>query len=377
MADFAVIGIGRMGGQHARNLAAGRMKGSRLVAVCDIDKEKVDKFCKKHPSVKGFYDHKSLIESGVCKAVMIAVPHYFHGQIAKDCIKAGLHTVVEKPLTVTTLEAKSVIETAKKHPDVYFGMMFNQRTNRMYRKAKELIESGAIGKIQRANYVITDWYRSQAYYNQGGWRASWSGEGGGTLINQCVHQLDLVQWLLGMPERITSSCRTVGRNISTENDLYAVFGYKDFDCYFCASTHELPGENRFTIVGTKGTIVITSWKMTYTILKKSEPQVNAETTQGYGSTPMRTYRYGYGLIRKTVDLIYGQQWRVIEAFGKAVDSKNKDVMIAPGEEGLRSLTLINGIYLSNWRKETVSLPFDDEEYAKLLKEKADAEKKEK
>ena len=167
MADFAVIGIGRMGSQHARNLTNGRIKGSKLVAVCDTDKKKVDDFCKKHPSVKGFYDHRSLLEAKLVDAVMIAVPHYFHGQIAKDCISAGVSTLVEKPLTVTTKEAKEVIAVAKNHPECYFGMMFNQRTNRMYRKAKELIESGAIGKVQRANYVITDWYRSQAYYNRG------------------------------------------------------------------------------------------------------------------------------------------------------------------------------------------------------------------
>ena len=375
MADFAVIGIGRMGSCHAKNLFSGRMKGSRLVAVCDIDREKVDTFCKKHPSVKGFYDHKSLIESNVAQAVMIAVPHYFHGEIAKDCLASGLHTIIEKPITVTTKEAKELIAVASAHPECYFGMMFNQRTNRMYRKAKELIESGAIGTVQRANYVITDWYRSQAYYDQGGWRASWSGEGGGTLINQCVHQLDLIQWLLGMPERITASCKTVGRNISTENDLYAVFGYKDFDCYFCASTHELPGENRFTIVGTKGTIVIKSWKMTYTLLDKTEIEVNAETKHGYGNTGRHTHSYSYGPIRKIIDLIYGQQWRVIEAFGKAIDKKDPSALIARGEEGLRSLTLINGVYLSNWTKKTVDLPFDDEKYAQLLAEKADAERR--
>lgn len=374
MADFAVIGIGRMGSQHAKNLTNGIIKGSRLVAVCDIDKKKVDAFCKKHPTVKGFYDHKSLIESKIAQAVMIAVPHYFHGIIAKDCLAAGLHTLIEKPITVTTKEAKEVIEKAKENPDCFFGMMFNQRTNRMYRKAKELIESGAIGKVQRANYVITDWYRSQAYYDQGGWRASWSGEGGGTLINQCVHQLDLIQWLLGMPERITSSCKTVGRNISTENDLYAVFGYKDFDCYFCASTHELPGENRFTIVGTKGTIVIESWKMTYTILDQTEEEVNRVTKHGYGNTGRHKHTYGYGTFRKIVDLIYGQQWRVIEAFGKAIDKKDRDLLIARGEEGLRSLTLINGVYLSNWTKQTVELPFDDKLYADTLKKKAEEEK---
>lgn len=374
MADFAVIGIGRMGSCHARNLAGGRMKGSRLVAVCDIDREKVDNFCKKHPSVKGFYDHKSLLEANVAQAVMIAVPHYFHGEIAKDCLKSGLNTIIEKPITVTTKEAKELIAVAEAHPECCFGMMFNQRTNRMYRKAKQLIESGAIGKVQRANYVITDWYRSQAYYDQGGWRASWSGEGGGTLINQCVHQLDLIQWLLGMPETITASCKTVGRNISTENDLYAVFGYKDFDCYFCASTHELPGENRFTIVGTKGTIVIESWKMKYTLLDKTEVEVNRETKKGYGNTGRHKHRFGYGLRRKVIDLIYGQQWRVIEAFGKAVDKKDKNLLIARGEEGLRSLTLINGVYLSDWTKKTVALPFDDDLYADMLKKKAEEEK---
>ncbi len=374
MINFAVIGIGRMGGTHARNLVRGRMKNARLVAVCDTDKAKVDAFCKKHPEVKGYYDHLELLREKPMEAVMIAVPHYFHGEIVKDCIACGIHTIVEKPLTVTTLEAKSIIDTAEQNPDVYFGMMFNQRTNRMYRKAKELIESGAIGTVQRANYVITDWYRSQAYYNQGGWRASWSGEGGGTLINQCVHQLDLIQWLIGMPEKITAKCRTIGRDISTENDLYAIFGYDKFDCYFCASTHELPGENRFTIVGTKGTIVITSWTMTCTFLDKTEIQVNAETKQGYGNTGKHKRHYRYGFFRKITDLIYGQQWRVIEAFATALTQKNRSLLIAEGKEGINALRLINGVYLSNWTGETVTLPFDDEKYAAMLKEHADAEK---
>ncbi|MDE6870384.1 MAG: Gfo/Idh/MocA family oxidoreductase, partial [Clostridia bacterium] len=231
MKRLAVVGIGRMGSRHARNIAKGAIKGARLVAVCDVDSQKLKDFGEKY-KVAAYSDLQDMLAKEDLDGVIIATPHYSHVQLAKSCIGKGVNTLVEKPISVTVKEAKQLIDTLEQNPNVIGAMMFNQRTNRMYRKAKQLIDSGAIGKVQRVNFIVTDWYRTQFYYDMGGWRASWSGEGGGTLINQCVHQLDVLQWLVGMPKSVLAYCSTKNRNITTENDVTAVLRYDEFDCVF-------------------------------------------------------------------------------------------------------------------------------------------------
>ena len=219
----AVIGVGRMGSRHADNFAKGAVPGAQLGAVCDIDPEVRAKAERKW-RVNAYADFRDLIDSGDAEAVVVATPHYSHVEICKYALEHGLHTLVEKPIAVTAKDAAELISAADKHRDAIFAIMYNQRTNPLYAQAKRLVESGRLGKIIRADFTVTDWYRSQYYYDMNGWRASWSGEGGGTLINQCVHQLDLLQWILGMPKDVACKCRTVGRNITTENDVTALVG---------------------------------------------------------------------------------------------------------------------------------------------------------
>ncbi|MDE5756645.1 MAG: Gfo/Idh/MocA family oxidoreductase, partial [Clostridia bacterium] len=282
MKRLAVVGIGRMGARHARNIAKGAIKGARLVAVCDVDSQKLKDFGDKY-KVTTYLDLSEMLAKEELDGVIIATPHYSHVQLANACVDKGVNILVEKPISVTTKEASQLVDALEQNPKVIGAMMFNQRTNRMYRKAKQLVESGAIGKIQRVNFIVTDWYRTQFYYDMGGWRASWSGEGGGTLINQCVHQLDVLQWIVGMPMSILSYCATKNRNISTENDVTAIFRYDDFDCVFTASTHEVPGTNRLEIAGDKGKIVVEKFKMTYFLNEKSEDEINKLSARDYGN----------------------------------------------------------------------------------------------
>lgn len=366
--NVAVIGIGRMGGRHALNLYRHRVEGATLSAVCDID-ENALKFYK--GKVKTFVDYKALIKEEKPDAVIIAVPHYSHGEIAKYCIENGVHTLVEKPLTVTTAEAKEVIECAEKYPKLTVAVMFNQRTNPLYSKAKKLIEDGALGEIRRGNYIVTDWYRSQAYYDQGGWRASYKGEGGGTLINQCVHQLDLIQWICGMPDWVLSECRTVNRKITTENDVTAVFGYDDgARISFSASTHELWGTNRMEISGDKGRILIEHNKLIFTSYKKDEKAVNEQTKFGYGFVARRKKVYRYYL-KFLCDFKYGQQINIVRNFVATI--LNKTQLLSPVADGLNTVELINGSYLSAWENRIVKLPLDDKYYEIKLTEKVTEE----
>lgn len=368
---FAVIGIGRMGSRHAFNLAAGFVRGVKLVAVCDISNQALEKSKRYARRANRYLCYKEMIEKENLDGVIIATEHYPHGEIARYCIGKKVHVLVEKPLTVTVGDAEDLVETSKANPDVVVGVSFNQRSNKMYKKAKTLISSGKLGNIQRADYIITNWYRSQAYYNQGGWRASYCGEGGGSLINQCVHQLDILQWLIGNPIAITSKIATVDRDICTENDIVAIFEYPEYNCSFSASCHEIKGVNRLEIALDKGRIVIGTFFMKI-YRHKSQKQVNKETNFGYGATPSRLSIRTYGIFRIIKDLIFGQQLRSIKAFAKAI--KNKGVLLASVEEGKSSVELINAIYLSAWKGERVSLPLDRDEYENALEEKKKEEK---
>lgn len=370
----AVIGIGRMGSIHARNLKIGNIKGATLCAVCDILDEPIQKLKRKYKNVPAYKDYKEMLEKETIDAVIIATQHYFHGDIVKYCMEMGKHVLCEKPLTVTAKEALSVIEEAKKHPSLTKAIMWNQRTNPIHKKARELVMNGSIGNIIRINYIVTDWYRSQAYYNQGGWRACLWGEGGGTLINQCVHQLDLLQWLIGLPLNVSAKMFTVGRNITVENDVLALFGYKDdVYCQFSASTHELRGTNRLEISGDKGRIVIENRKMKVYTFEKSEQEVNFSTKLGYGFVKRKTRRFSYNLLfalRLVRD--FGEQASLIRNFINSI--KGKEDLISPLEDGLSAVEMVNAVYLSAWENKTYNLPIDSEYYSKVLKEKICIEK---
>lgn len=367
MINYAVIGIGRMGGRHAKNLALGRARGAVLKAVCDLDTQKTEKFIKRFPSVKGYSCYKDMLSKEKLDAVIIATPHYAHVPIAVDALKSGVSVLTEKPAAVTVSEAQRLIEESRRHDNLLCGVMYNQRTNRMYKKAKEIIDSGALGEIKRIDLIVTDWYRSQYYYGMGGWRASWNGEGGGLLINQCVHQLDILQWLVGMPEALTAWAAAKNRQITVENDVTAVMEYgSGVRCCFSASGHELKGTNRLEIAADKGKIVIDKYKMRYYKFKKSEREVNETTKRGYGFTTAKVKRFNYGFFNALHDLIIGQQLNIIKNFTAALEGK--DALIAPCSEGVKALSIINGIYLSAYAGKKVSFPLDGGEIDGLYEE---------
>lgn len=378
MIRVAVVGIGRMGGKHARNFCKGAVRNAKLVAVCDTDENVLAAFGAKHADIAVYSDFDKMLDEKKPDALVVATPHYSHATLAKKALERGISVLVEKPVTVTVKEALTLNEVAKAHPEAVFAIMYNQRSNSIYARAKKIIASGKLGDIQRASFTITDWYRTQYYYNMGGWRASWSGEGGGTLINQCVHQLDILQWLLGMPEKIVARCKTSGRSITTENDVTAFFFYKNFDCVFTASTHELPGENRLVIVGSKGTMTITRHKAVIKYLRLDEKEVNARAQRDYGNRSDKKYSKStmyYGLRNYITDALYGQQCNILRDFVAAVEKKDPSLLRARGEEGINALNIINAINMSAWKGAEVRVPVDPDEYEKMLAQKKEGEKK--
>lgn len=199
--------------------------------------------------IEGFPTAAALFESGLCDAVIIATPHYDHPPLVIEALAHNLHVITEKPAGVYTKQVREMNEAAAKS-DKLFAVMFNQRTNHIYRKMKELVSSGRYGEIRRTNWIITDWFRCQSYYNSGGWRATWAGEGGGVLLNQCPHNLDLWQWICGMPAKVRAFCKEGHfHEIEVEDDVTAYVEYPNGATgVFISTTGEFPGTNRFEIV---------------------------------------------------------------------------------------------------------------------------------
>lgn len=374
---FGIIGIGKMGSLHCLRFTHGLIKNGTLAAVCDISPERKE-WAEKNLKAKGvefFDDYKSLIDSGKVDAVLVATPHYDHPVIATYALSKGLHTLIEKPAGVYTKAIRELNEYAATKPELTFGIMYNQRTNKLYRFAKELVETGRLGEMKRINWIITNWYRPQAYYNQGGWRGTWAGEGGGVLINQCPHQLDLFQWLGGMPSMIRGYAK-VGRNrdINVENDVTAYMEYPNGATgVFITSTHDFPGTNRLEIDGDKGKIVIENNKLVFTELEVAESVFNATNKKFMPSIPSHKTVKRMSKVGELMMNVFGQHTGIINNFINHI--VNGEPLIAPGADGIRGLTISNAIHLSSWTGEAVELPIDEDKFIAEL-EKRKAEEKE-
>lgn len=366
---LGIIGVGNMGTSHANNILAGKCPEIKLVAVADINPDRV-KWAKENWSeVAVFNTAEEMMDSGLIDAVLVAVPHYDHPKYAMECFKRGLHVMVEKPAGVYTKQVREMNEAAK-NANVKFGMMFNQRTNHIYRKMRELVQSGDYGQIKRTNWIITDWYRPQCYYNSGAWRATWSGEGGGVLLNQCPHNLDLWQWICGMPVKV-SSHMYFGKwhDIEVEDDVTTFVEYANGATgTFITTTGDTPGTNRFEVTMERGKLIAEGNKLTLWELEMSEPEYSKISTEPFG-TPKAT------VIEVETDGENPQHAGVLNAFAGAI--LRDEPLVAGGEEGINGLTLSNAMHLSAWLGKEIELPFDEDlYYEELMKRVATSRRKE-
>ncbi|MFQ9510701.1 MAG: Gfo/Idh/MocA family protein [Lachnospiraceae bacterium] len=363
-----IIGIGNMGSSHAQKLAAGEVEEMELTAVCD-KKETRRQWAKERlpKTVAIFEDATALMDSGIVDAVVIATPHYDHPVLVQEALKKGLHAISEKPAGVYTKQVREMNEAAK-NSDKVFGMMFNQRTNCVYRKMYELVHSGVYGKIKRVNWIITDWYRSQAYYNSGGWRATWDGEGGGVLLNQCPHNLDLIQWICGMPSKVQAFCHEgKWHDIEVEDDVTAYLEYPNGATgVFVTTTADAPGTNRFEVTMEKAKLVCEGDQLQLYVLKENEREYCYTTTEGF-KKPDGDY------VEVLTDGENPQHMGVFKAFaGKIL---HNTPLVADGVEGIHGLELSNAMHLSSWLNKPVTLPIDEDLFLQMLNNKRANSKK--
>src|ERR1044071_40199 len=276
---LGIIGLGNIGQHHHAYISAGKINGAELTAVSDAVPGKLEKY----KPLKIFTEGEDLIGSGLVDAVIIATPHYQHTTLGIAALKQGIHAMVEKPISAHKADAERLIAAHRKNSKLVFAGMFQLRAEPRYLKIQKLIQSGDLGEIVRMSWIMTDWFRTEAYYASGGWRATWKGEGGGVLLNQCLHNLDVMQWLVGMPKRMRAFCQ-LGRfhQIEVEDNVTAYMEWANGATgVFASSTGEAPGTNRFEIVGSRGTLVIENNKIHFTRNDADMLEFSQTSKQGF------------------------------------------------------------------------------------------------
>jgi predicted dehydrogenase len=360
-----IVGIGGMGSNHAGYIARGEVPGAHLAAVCDVEPKRLEWAEQNLPGdVRRFDSHEELLDSKAVDAILIATPHYQHPPVALRAFERGVHVLSEKPAGVYTKQVREMNEAAKRS-GLVFALMFNQRTTPVYRKLKDLVDSGELGELRRTNWIITSWFRSQSYYDSGGWRATWAGEGGGVLINQCPHNLDLWQWTCGMPKRVRAFCY-FGKyhDIEVEDDVAAYVEYENGATgLFVTTTGEAPGTNRLEVTGDNGKVVVEGGRLTFWRTRVPVSRFNREFKGGFGSP--EAWKCDVPLPRGG-----GGHKEVTTSFVNAILKGTP--LLAPGEEGIRSLELSNAMLLSAWTDSWVDIPVDEELFCSKLKEKVDS-----
>lgn len=358
---FGIIGVGNMGTSHINMHLEGKHKELRITAVADINPERLEVAKNLMPSLKTYDSAEALIDSGEIDVALIATPHYDHSPIAQYAFSKGVHVLTEKPAGVYTKQVREMNDAAAK-TDLVFGIMYNQRTNCVYRKMRELVQSGELGEIRRVSWIITDWYRTQAYYNSGGWRATWKGEGGGVLLNQCPHNLDLWQWICGLPVKVKAFVHEgKWHDIEVEDDVTIYAEYANGATgTFITTTGDCPGTNRFEITLDGGKLVCEDNKLRLYKLNGTISE-HCATAQGGFSALEGEW------IDVETDGRNKQHSEVCNKFAAAV--LRGEELTAKGEEGIRGLSISNAAHLSAWLDKVIELPVDEDVYYAELQKK--------
>jgi predicted dehydrogenase len=376
---LGIIGLGAEGGLYATLLTDNRAPGMRLGAICDVLPEKQE--AADANGVPFYTDYTDMVTSSDVDAVVTTVPHYLHPEMGIYALEHGVHALVEKPVGVYTKQARELIDVAAGKPELTFGVFFNQRTNPLYRDLKALLGSGELGALRHTSWIITTWWRPQGYYDQSDWRATWGGEGGGVLVNQVPHQLDLWQWICGVPRTVFAKCAYgFRRDIAVEDEVNAMVDFGDGATGLLSTcTHDFVGTDRLEILCDGGKVVVDgSQQVTVSRLSKPEQEISDSmdpdavrrlfTGQLDQGEYVHTDTTGY-------DSVWGAQHaEVLRNFAAAV--RGEEDLLAPGSEGIHGVRLANAIHLSSWLGQEVSITdFDEDRYLAELNSRIEAEGK--
>lgn len=377
---LGIIGLGQQGGAYATFISKGMVPNMVIGGISDPHPDKKSLAAETYPDVPFFDDYLVMMDSGEVDAVVTCVPHFLHPQMGIEALERNLHVLVEKPAGVYTKQVRALNEFAATKPELTFAIMFNQRNNPLYQRLKEIVDNGEIGGIRRTNWIITNWWRPQGYYDSSEWRATWGGEGGGVLVNQAPHQLDLLQWICGVPKSVYSKVAYgFRRDIAVEDEVTAVLDYGDGATgVFVTATHDLVGTDRFEILGEQGKIVVENSK-TATVTRLTKPE--RELSEGMDLEDVRKLFMGEldmdELATTEViefDSAWGEQHSGVLA-NFAANILDGTPLLAPGSDGIQGVRLANAIHLSSWKGTEVPLDFDEADYLAELDKRIKAEGK--
>ncbi len=352
---IGIIGMGNIGQHHYGYLSAGKVARAELVAVSDAIVSKLDRY----KPLRIFADGEELIRSGLVDAVIIATPHYQHTTLGIAALNQGVHAMVEKPISAHKADAERLIAAHAKNPELVFAGMFQLRAEPRYLRIQQLIQCGELGKVVRMSWIMTDWFRTEAYYASGGWRATWKGEGGGVLLNQCLHNLDVLQWLLGMPSRIRGFCQ-LGRfhQIEVEDNVSAYLEFANGATgMFVSSTGESPGTNRLEVIGARGKLVLEKDKLTFTRNDTDMLEFSKIAKVGFARPDIWNVDIPFENAANPHAIL-------VQNFVNAI--LDGEPLIAPGAEGIHSVELANAILFSSLQDKTLQMPMDSAAYEKTL-----------
>lgn len=355
---IGIIGMGNIGRHHASYLLDGKVARCHLAAVCSTSPGKLDTYASRGVRVWG--SGSELIRSGTVDAVLIATPHYEHTSLGIEALEAGLHVMVEKPISAHKADAERLLAFAASRPKQVLAGMFQLRVEPRYQKIRRVLESGELGRMVRVNWINTDWFRTEAYYSSGGWRATWKGEGGGVLLNQCLHNLDVLSWMVGQPRRVRGFCG-FGRHhaIEVEDEVTAYLEYAGGATgVFVSSTAEAPGTNRLEMVGSRGRLVLEDGRLRFT--RNEGDMLDFLRTAKGGFTKPDVWN-----VEIPFENASAPHAQLMENFTAAV--LDGAPLIAPGSDGLNSVELANAIIFSALEGRDVDLPLDGAAWEARLK----------
>jgi len=367
MIRVGIAGIGYIAEEYTKLFTQGKIKGAAITALSSRNESHMQEIKTKYALENAtlFTDYDAMLRSGCIDMVMICTPHFYHPHMAIRAIEAGIHTMIEKPVGVFPEELDALMDCVKNHPTVQSGVLYCRRANPVFAKIKELLTDGAIGNLKRVTWIITDMYRPQVYFDVVDWRGTYNGEGGGMLMNQVSHHIDLLTWLCGLPEAMQAHCYTAReRNIEVENEVSITMEYPGNAIgQFIASTRECPGSSRLELSGSKGQIILENERHLTLRRLESDEQKFAVTTK----IPFATIPYIEEHLHFNVADNPTVQAMIINNFIAALSGREN--VLCPVEEAVKAQQFIQAAYLSSWQRQKLNLPVDAAAYSAELRKR--------
>ncbi len=364
MIRVGIAGIGYIAEEYIKLFSQGKIKGAEISALSSRNyshmKQIQDTYCLQEATL--FTDYEGMLDSGTIDMVMICTPHFCHSNMAISSVERGIHTMIEKPVGVFPDELENLMNHVRLHSDTLSGVLYCKRSNPAFIKLKQLLDNGDIGDLKRITWIITDMYRPQVYFDANPWKGTFRGEGGGLMMTQVSHQIDLLVWLCGLPVTLQAFCYTGReRKIEVENEVTIIMEYPNNAVgQFIASSHECPGSSRLEIIGNRGQVILENENiLTFRSLQLDEKEYSVNCKEVYGRVPYTERQFNFGSIDNTV-----MQAEIINNFITAIFDKTP--VLCPVQEAVDTQFFIQGAYLSAWEHKKQPIPADSVTFTKEL-----------